>query len=416
MKNQVFLFIIASCFWGCTPNNTQKNTFAKVSENDEIEFFDINAKASLKNPEELVIPYSSFVESIEHIPLQTTSSSLISEGRHGIISEISKKLIIADMNVFDRITGHFLFKLATRGQGPEEYSYVVDIEIDDEREEIYILNAEPSKILVYGFDNKYKYTVGAFGSETFFAMGNGNLLLSRPEFVKNGYYDYCVINVDSKETLYKHIFSLVQSSRDFNKCKGIVKTGSKEEPYFIVTGKNHFWNFDGKWNYYEYLTDSIFVLNNRFEPVPKGSLDIEGLKITEEQWRIGFSKQNFFTWVIRSISETTDNISIDILSSNIVQKTFNNYLITYSKTNKNVKSVLNPVFEDDLGHGVAKSIFYSISKENSKYYFISPDEINDEIEKNGAEAFTTGKAKEFKEVANRLKEDDNNVTCILKLK
>jgi len=77
---------------------------------------------------------------------------------------------------------------------------------------------------------------------------------------------------------------------------------------------------------------------------------------------------------------------------------------------------LNPVFEDDLAKGVAKSFLLKISNENSKYYFISPDEMKDEIGKKGVEAFSTGNAKEFKEIANRLKEDDNNVTCILKLK
>jgi len=416
MKKQVFLFVITCCFLGCNSNNTQKNTVTKVTVNDETEFFEIDVRSALKISEELVIPYSSFVENIEYVPLQTTSLSLINEGKHGIISDISKKLIIADMNVFDRNTGHFLFKLGTRGQGPEEYTYVVDVEIDDEREEIYVLNAEPSKILTYSFDNKFKYTVGALGSEIFYAMGNGNLLLSRPGSIRNGYYDYCVVNVDSKETVFKHISSLVKKSGDFSKCKGIMKAGSKEEPYFIVTGKNQFWKYNEKWCYYEYLTDSVFVINNRFEPVSRGYLDMDDLKITEEQWKVGFFKQNFFTWVIKSISETTENITIDIFSGNIVQKIFNNYLITYSKSDKKIKSVLNPIYEDDLAQGVAKSFLLKISNENSKYYYISPDEMNAEIEKKGAKSFSTGKAKEFKEIANRMKEDDNNVTCILKLR
>ncbi|MDT3368415.1 MAG: hypothetical protein LIR40_07180, partial [Bacteroidota bacterium] len=174
--------------------------------------------------------------------------------------------------------------------------------------------------------------------------------------------------------------------------------------------------YNEKWCYYEYLSDSLFVLNNRFEPIPRGYLDMEGLKITEEQWKVGFFKRNFFTWIIKSISETKENITIDLLASNIVQKKFDNYLSTYSKSDKKTKSILNPVFEDDLAKGVAKSFLLKISNENSKYYFISPDEMKDEIGKKGVEAFPTGKAKEFKEIANRLKEDDNNVTCILKLK
>jgi hypothetical protein len=225
-----------------------------------------------------------------------------------------------------------------------------------------------------------------------------------------------VVNVDSKETVYKHISSIVKESGDFSKCKGIMKAGSVDEPYFIVTGKNQFWKYNKKWCYYEYLSDSLFVLNNRFEPIPRGYLDMEGLKITEEQWKVGFFKRNFFTWIIKSISETKENITIDLLASNIVQKKFDNYLSTYSKSDKKTKSILNPVFEDDLAKGVAKSFLLKISNENSKYYFISPDEMKDEIGKKGVEAFSTGKAKEFKEIANRLKEDDNNVTCILKLK
>ena len=416
MKNQILVFTIAGCLLGCSSKSNQTDTAKNVTQNEPVEFYSIDVSSSIKNPEEVVTPFSDFVENIEYVPLQTTSLSLINEGRHGIISDISQKLIIADMNVFDRNTGQFLFKLGTRGQGPEEYTYVVDVEIDDERKEIYVLNAEPSKILTYSFDNKYKYTVSALGSESFHAMGNGNLLLSRSGSIKNSYYDYCVVNVDSKETVYKHISSIVKKAGDFSKCKGIMKAGSVDEPYFIVTGNNQFWKYNEKWCYYEYLSDSLFVLNNRFEPIPRGYLDMEGLKITEEQWKVGFFKRNFFTWIIKSISETKENITIDLLASNIVQKKFDNYLSTYSKSDKKTKSILNPVFEDDLAKGVAKSFLLKISNENSKYYFISPDEMKDEIGKKGVEAFSTGKAKEFKEIANRLKEDDNNVTCILKLK
>lgn len=275
MKNQILVFIITGSLLGCSSKSNQTDTAKNVTQNEPVEFYSIDVSNSIKNPEEVVTPFSDFVENIEYVPLQTTSLSLINEGRHGIISDISQKLIIADMNVFDRNTGQFLFKLGTRGQGPEEYTYVVDVEIDDERKEIYVLNAEPSKILTYSFDNKYKYTVSALGSESFYAMGNGNLLLSRSGSIKNSYYDYCVVNVDSKETVYKHISSIVKKAGDFSKCKGIMKAGSVDEPYFIVTGKNQFWKYNKKWCYYEYLSDSLFVLNNRFEPVPRGSFNTE---------------------------------------------------------------------------------------------------------------------------------------------
>lgn len=82
------------------------------------------------------------------------------------------------------ILGNFYSNWGPEDKVLRKSTYVVDVEIDDERKEIYVLNAEPSKILTYSFDNKYKYTVSALGSESFHAMGNGNLLLSRSGSIK----------------------------------------------------------------------------------------------------------------------------------------------------------------------------------------------------------------------------------------
>ena len=240
MRNLIFisfLFLLFSCKGDSQKKETKQNT------KQDSEWFSIELAETLADATTDQKPYSSFVKDIEYIPLQTTSKSLIGGGRHGIqIHEVTKKIIVADLKMFNRKDGSYIGNILSRGQGPGEYLYPSFLEANDEREEIYVYDPAQGKILIAGYDGKYKGEFACGGdSDMFvriFTLGNGNLLIARGASMRYSSDDFYIINVDTKEILSKRRSSALINLEDFEDCKHIFKSkGGVYKPM----GGNIFW-------------------------------------------------------------------------------------------------------------------------------------------------------------------------------
>ena len=97
---------------------------------------------------------------IEYIQLETTDEFMTT----GNVRAIGEKLIITKNNgrtdgnifLFDRTTGKGIRKINRIGQGSEEYTNILEIVLDEERQEIFINNHYSGKIIVYDLEGNFK--------------------------------------------------------------------------------------------------------------------------------------------------------------------------------------------------------------------------------------------------------------------
>ena len=139
MKNvNIILAIILLMMTGCERNRQAKQTG---------DFITVNVTASYPQ-KELIL--QDFID-VEYIALETVSEFYT----QGIVQAIGKEMIIVtnqvrdgDIFIFDR-NGKGLRKINRMGRGPEEYTGLHEIILDEENGEIFINDYPAKKIMVY---------------------------------------------------------------------------------------------------------------------------------------------------------------------------------------------------------------------------------------------------------------------------
>jgi hypothetical protein len=105
---------------------------------------------------------------VEYIPLETNDEFVT----QGVVMATGSKYIIVknwshdgDIFIFDRNTGKALRKINRLGKGPEEYTHITDIVLEEEINELFINSMTTKKILVYdlsgNFKRSFNHTEGA---------------------------------------------------------------------------------------------------------------------------------------------------------------------------------------------------------------------------------------------------------------
>ncbi|MDP3642560.1 MAG: 6-bladed beta-propeller [Bacteroidota bacterium] len=96
---------------------------------------------------------------VEYIPLETNNEFVT----QSVVMAIGSKYIIVknwtsegDIYVFDRKTGKGLRKINRKGKGPEEYSHLTDIVLDEQNNELFVNCLISKKILVYDLFGNFK--------------------------------------------------------------------------------------------------------------------------------------------------------------------------------------------------------------------------------------------------------------------
>ncbi len=147
MKNQIptltIILLITLGLAGCKQTDTKD------------EFITVDVTKSYPE-KELIL--QDFID-VEYIPLET-NEEFITQGE---IMAIGNKFILAknwsndgDIFVFDRKTGKALRKINRKGEGPEEYSHITDIVLEEENNEIFINCLSLKKIVVYDLSGNFK--------------------------------------------------------------------------------------------------------------------------------------------------------------------------------------------------------------------------------------------------------------------
>ena len=148
-KHMKYLMIIAYILVSCSTKSTNNST-----KNDEQNLIVIDV--TKKHPEKIV--YAQDIADIEYIPLETNDSTLIDRRKPDVVSE--QYIVYHNQNgqvlVFNR-QGKRLFSFNRTGGGPEEYDSIDEIVLDEKKKELYITNCElNTKIYVYSIDGTFK--------------------------------------------------------------------------------------------------------------------------------------------------------------------------------------------------------------------------------------------------------------------
>jgi len=148
MKKTCILFAISLFMSGCTPNRQSGN------DSDDHIIVDVTQRYPEK---ELIL--QDFMD-VEYIVLETNDDFLT----QGVVLSVGKEIIVVgnrirngDIFIFDR-KGKALRKFNRMGQGPEEYTGIELMALDEENNEMFINDGGVSsrKILVYDLYGNFK--------------------------------------------------------------------------------------------------------------------------------------------------------------------------------------------------------------------------------------------------------------------
>jgi hypothetical protein len=204
---------------------------------------------------------------IQYIPLQTTEQNVLPE-----IKEIvfSKSFFLthnyANINMF-RYDGSFVTKIGNEGRGPNEFTVAHDLDINPKNESIYLVDGWLKKFLVYNKNGKLTRTfksplVGA----VYFRMAKDGILCYNQNNMANIENSYILIDTTGKVIMnYPNTY----------------KWQHKTNPSYGFLHENLFYRFNNQIFKKEMYSDTVFVYRNKaFEP--HLLIDVGKLRITPE--------------------------------------------------------------------------------------------------------------------------------------
>lgn len=337
MRIIYFSLLLICLLMSCQQKSKEKRdvdpleTETLMKENNQGLFFDIDLDKIIQEAEGGQLPLSTFISEIEYVPLETTNKSLIGEGALGIQQYIvTDKIIMADMKIFSRQDGHYIGDLLKKGEGPEEYLYIMGVDADDERKEFYLYDGSRLCIHIVGYDNTYKGAINDCGDyANVYSLGNGDVLIPNYNSLVERHDVFFIENVDTKKIVYKWVSPALQGITKFEDCKRVGKIGS----YINIIGTipNMFWKYDNEMRYYDSLTDTVYRLNKEYQLKPLGRLNTEKLRMTLDQWSIGAMSRNFYSYYLMNVFESTNNIFFYLHKDNPVISDYKLYWVIFSK-------------------------------------------------------------------------------------
>jgi len=191
-------------------------------------------------------------EDIEYIPLETTENCLVDN-----INEINVGdrfyLIKSSSTIFKfQNNGSFVTKIGTIGRGPKEFTVAHDVEIYNDNHEIYIVSAWQKKFNVYSETGDFLRTFNCPLNTTNFAVTYDGLLCYNMNSMGNVETSYNLIDFEGKVI------------KDFSNK---YYWNYKQQSMYVYQSENLFYRFDNHLFKKEVYSDTVYVFENmNFNP------------------------------------------------------------------------------------------------------------------------------------------------------
>ena len=188
--------------------------------------------------------FSEFAEAVEMIPLEFTDESILGEIKKVVLSEdfifVMERFNSAGIYTFDR-SGKFLYRIGSRGQGPEECADVDDFSINEKDRLIYIYDSVRKKVFVFSFDNEFIKTIPMDYSATNMEYQDGLFYLYR-EDARYGVPLYSLVIKDINGDLVEKYYPMsdLPKSHDCVFCKrenDILFAQDMNDSVFVLSGE-----------------------------------------------------------------------------------------------------------------------------------------------------------------------------------
>lgn len=165
MKKFLFSFVACLMIGSCQ----------QPSDNNPDNIFNLEVRE--KQNAEDSIPLDEDIESIQYIPLETNESCFIS---NALDLQISDQYIFVYNGKTEQIlqfsrTGKFIKQIGRSGNGPGEFSSILNIAIDNSRKELYIFQYSAPPV-VYSLDGSFLHS-DTIRATNMFALDNGYRVL-----------------------------------------------------------------------------------------------------------------------------------------------------------------------------------------------------------------------------------------------
>ena len=221
----------------------------------------VDLPTALQNVDEKV-SLSTFIESIEYIPLKLKDNLLGEDLVYCVYDEKAEKIILSDIGrviVVDK-KGNFQNEIGNSGQGPGEYIYLSTISIDPEKENVYLYDGGPKVVRKYTYDGKFQGKVCRYD----------NFLIKGVYWANNYFLSQCEMFTSHRVKQLDSFFgyALIDTSGNFidktpNLCAQIKDITSEKYAGFLF-GFGYSVNFckDVALFLEAGLADTVYTVNN----------------------------------------------------------------------------------------------------------------------------------------------------------
>ena len=357
----------------------------QASNND---FIRVDVRKNYSRKKELIL--QNFMD-VEYIALETKKDFF----NQGVVMDVGKKFMIiknrvndGDIFLYDR-SGKALRKINRFGQGGEEYTHISSIAIDEDKEELFVNNASKKTIFVYDLYGKFKRSLKV--NTMYYEMYN----YDREHLICYDYFNTEIAFV----LISKKDGSIIKEIKTPFKEKKFLHFDAGENGRISLANIPSIIPFQGNFLLLEHSADTVysFFPDNSLRPFIVKTPSVQSMTPETVVLYLRLLSDRYYFM-------ETFNVVIPPTGRGSSRKFFmydkqeNNYF-TYSvyngdySTKKEIQiSGLNPV-----------------NREIESYQKIEADEL--------FEAYEKGQLKgKLKEIAAKLKEEDNPVIMLIKHK
>ena len=346
----------------------------------------------------------------EYIPLETTDESVIALGAFLNISD--KYIIMADLLgpvfIFDR-RGKFIRAIKNYGQGPEEHYVILGLTVDFQKEEYYI--SQQTKIQVYDFSGKWQRSLkvpeGVFYTE-FFNYNEEKLIGNNSFYDRYNPYNlpmdttpYHLIDKQTgdRQSLPITIKNWVSKTLDRRKVMLDKNTATMETkslsllPRLWANGYDFFISEFSKDTLYGYKNDQLTPFAVRYPSYDSSEIPTVISPV--------FYMDNYFFF---------KPVEMKLVENDTFEPYTKAPLLMLDRKSNEIRNITRIYDSNRPSVGLWMNMHHERSEiPNCIFKSIPASQLCEEYEAGKLEG-------KLKEVASRLKEDDNDVIAIYKLK
>ncbi|MDR2146143.1 MAG: 6-bladed beta-propeller [Tannerella sp.] len=389
----------------------------------------VNLKTQLKEPFTInlsksreylhVFKLTDIASEVKYIPLETNDLSLI--GNRYSYPKFTKDYLYIDnggiIMQFD-MTGKFVRSINRKGQGPGECS-ARDFDIDEKNQLIHIFDNWNLGIYSFDFEGKHVKTLRNPFSDMSKAdnspvhMGcdkNGNFVFTFGNNSGKMEYKYIVTNREG-ETLYKCPNYIKYS---INEPKG--RTRQFSMPFF------DFYTFNDCY-YYDYAyNDTVFRINDDFSCTPYYIRNLPNKKTLEDILKrdAGIIQNSELAGKNGYDFCREDNKYIYIYHYQYpVDNNYKSFLSRFDKDSGELLENINVNVANNWDGGMDIELSPAFQQENTLCMMFQPFEMQEKLTEEhfrNAEIAFSEESEALRTMVNGLKEDDNPVLMVIKLK